>query len=114
MTARRAVGAWSVVAAIALVLPRLLPGGWASVLGPIASTWLWLPPLAWAVASLLTETEGRAGWTLRLMARLTLWALVVMILLDPAHNAPDVLCEMAGAAGAWAGSTIRWAAALGA
>ena len=32
-----------------------------------------------------------------------------MILIDPAHNAPDVLSEMAGAAGAWAGSTIRWA-----
>jgi hypothetical protein len=109
MTGRRAVGAWSVVAAITLVLPRLLPGGWTSLLGPIATTWLWLPPLAWVAASLLTDDEGRAAWTLRLMARLALWALVVMILIDPAHNAPDVLAGMAGAAGAWAGSTIRWA-----
>ena len=109
MTGRRAVGAWSVVAAITLVLPRLLPGGWTSLLGPIATTWLWLPPLAWAVASLLTDDEGRAAWTLRLTARLALWTLVVMILIDPTHNAPDVLSETAGATGAWAGSTIRWA-----
>jgi hypothetical protein len=109
MTARRSVGVWSVVAVIALVLPRLLPRDWTSLLGPIATTWLWLPPLAWVAASLPTTNEGRPAWTLRLTARLALWAIVVMILIDPAHNAPDVLAGMVGAAGAWAGSTIRWA-----
>lgn len=38
------------------------PANWTALLGPMATPWLWLPPLAWVVASLLADRAPRAGW----------------------------------------------------
>lgn len=89
------LGVTLLLALLPLVRPEL-PSR--AMLGPWASTLLWLPAGLWLAAALATATRPASAWWLRLLGRTSVWLLLLLVLLDPARNLPDVVKEGVGLA----------------
>lgn len=109
MTRWRGTIGWSMVAVILVVVPRVIAPERLAMLGPLAGGWLWLPAAIAALACVARPLDPRIGWTLSLAARLSVWVLPAMVVVDPARNLPDLLWTATDVGLARVGAAIRWA-----
>jgi hypothetical protein len=78
-------------------------------LGPAATALIWLPPALWLASTTMEVARPGVAWTLRLVARASLWLLLALALVDPAPNLPDTIgIGLSGVIGS-AASAIRTA-----
>lgn len=68
----------------------------AAALGPTASALLYLPTALWLAAVLAAHVEHHLDWSLRLLARASVWLLLVLSIIDPAWTLSDQLRDRLG------------------